>query len=79
MHQLKCIFIVFGSLKAVGMYPFYNFVSIASKKKIAILDYCWRVPLLSTEKGVRQGAGSYKLNCCREAVWDCAVEIGMSR
>jgi len=60
------------------MYPFPNFISIAIKKEILVINYHWRIPLLFTQKGVRQSAGNYKLNCSREVIWDCAIKIGMS-
>ena len=40
MYKLERIFVVFNSLKTVGIYLFLNFVPIASKKQVTILDYC---------------------------------------
>ena len=40
MYKLEYILVVLNSPKIVGMYLFPNFVSIASKKKIIILNYC---------------------------------------
>jgi len=39
MHKLERILVVLDSPKMVGMHPFSNFVPIASKKKVTILNY----------------------------------------
>ena len=68
IYKLEHILIVLNSPKTVGIYLFPNFVPIAIKKEISVTDYRWRIPLSSTQKGVRQGAGSYKLNYSREVI-----------
>ena len=39
-YKLEYIFVVFDSLKIVKIHLFPNFVPIASKKKVIILNYC---------------------------------------
>ena len=39
MYKLERFLVVFNSLKTVGMYLFSNFIPIAIKKQVTILNY----------------------------------------